>query len=399
MKQNEKKLWDQAVYDMLYLIKCSLHSTVPSQERVTEMNLDKVYTLSRRQSLEAMTYMALERLLHQQNNIENLQCKDTLAKWKEAKDKIIRKTILMDTARNQLFAYLEKEKIWHVPLKGVILSQMYPKFGMRQMADNDVLFDVLYRQEVHDWFIAQGYIAESFNQSNHDVYQKQPVYNFEMHVSLFSEKANPKLYEYYASIKERLQIVPGKNYEYQMTSEDFYLYMLSHMHKHFSNNGTGIRSLLDLYVYLEAEKNLDNAYLKAELEKMELSDFDKEMRKLAQKVFASEFDFQCLSEKEKNNFTQLFWGSTYGTIENHWRNQVKKIQSDNQKISLITKIQYIWRRIMPPREIMIKWCEIYAPFILKHSWLMPLAYVKRIFKVGIKNRKLFMREVRTVKKM
>lgn len=48
-------------------------------------------------------------------------------------EKVIRKTLLMNAAREQLFLYMEQEKIWHLPLKGAVLSSLYPQFGMRQI--------------------------------------------------------------------------------------------------------------------------------------------------------------------------------------------------------------------------------------------------------------------------
>lgn len=34
-----------------------------------------------------------------------------------------------------------------MPLKGILLKEMYPKIGMLQMADNDILYDKQYRKE------------------------------------------------------------------------------------------------------------------------------------------------------------------------------------------------------------------------------------------------------------
>lgn len=35
--------------------------------------------------------------------------------------------------------------------------RLYPKFGMREMADNDILFDATRRQQVRDIFVNRGY--------------------------------------------------------------------------------------------------------------------------------------------------------------------------------------------------------------------------------------------------
>lgn len=402
MKKRNKKdaaLWQASARDMLYLTACSIHTRVPAQERVAQMDLKKVFALSRSQSLEAMTYMALEPLLKGNDAVQNDDLEQILTKWEECKNKAIRKTLLMDNARGQLFSYLEEKKIWHLALKGVILCRMYPAFGMRQMADNDILFDASFRNDVRDWFVTHGYTVESFEESNHDEYHKEPIYNFEMHTALFCDSAYPQLSQYYLSIKNRLCPAAGKSFEYHMTDEDFYIYLLAHTYKHYSGNGVGLRSLLDLYVYHTAKANLDWRYLDGELAKIGLHDFEKEMRELSMKVFAPEFDGNSLSETEQKMLHKLLFDHTYGTIENYWRNQVKKMQPEGKTISGALKMKYLLKRVYPSKEYMEGWCQMYAPFFLKNKALIPAARIWRLVRISRENRKIIQREFNTVRKM
>ena len=53
---------------------------------------------------------------------------------------------------------------------------------------------------------------------------------------------------------------PGSLYVYDFEAEDFYIYMMAHMAKHFYKRGCGIRNLVDIYVFLEkfgGEMNAD----------------------------------------------------------------------------------------------------------------------------------------------
>lgn len=202
-KKNEKEAqqWRSAAWDMLYLAECGINMRIPEPERVDGMDLHKVYVRSCGQSLQAITYTALERLLQTGHAVRNPDSEQVLLKWEEARNKVIRKVILMNAAREQLFTYMEEQNIWHLPLKGVVLSSLYPQFGMRQMADNDILFDASYREKVRDWFLAHRYTVESFGESNHDVYHREPVYNFEMHTELFHESAYPQFYRYYLLLR------------------------------------------------------------------------------------------------------------------------------------------------------------------------------------------------------
>ena len=94
-----------------------------------------------------------------------------------------------------------------MPLKGSILKEWYPKFGMREMADNDILFDATRRQQVRNIFANRGYSIESYNKGNHDAYEKPPIYNFEMHVALFHEDCST-LQKKYENVVDRLWHMP-----------------------------------------------------------------------------------------------------------------------------------------------------------------------------------------------
>lgn len=400
-KDLEKEQWIAAVWDMLYLIQCGIHSVVPEPERVAKMDLEKVYAKSKTQSLEALVCMALESLMQSNPEVRIPDERQILPQWKEEKNKAVAKNLMMDAAREQLFAFLEEHGIWHVALKGVVLCRIYPKYGMRQMADNDILFDPSFRREVHDWFVRQQYEVESYQISNHDEYHKKPVYNFEMHTALFKESEQPQLAQYYLTIREKLVQKPGTAFEYYMTDEDFYLYLVAHEYKHHCYAGTGFRSLLDLYVCNQVY-HMDRSYLDQELNKMGLSEFEYEMRNLAQKVWDSKVMDQAfvetLSEKEQQVFKEMASGTAYGTMQRFCDNQLRTIQTDGEKISANAKLRYLMRRLFPDKDHMEKWCQQRAPYFLQHRWLLSMAPFWRIIRGGIRKRKQIKEELDGVRK-
>lgn len=397
-KKKQAKLWETAAWDMLYLVQCSINGLVPDLDRVAKMDLAKVYARSTRQSLEAMTYMVLESLMKAYPAEKITDETQVLDKWKEAKNKAIRKTILMDAARAELFAYLEEKGIWHVALKGAVLCRMYPEYGMRQMSDNDILFDPAFRQEVHDWFVERGYEVESFGKGNHDEYQKKPVYNFEMHVSLFNESLYPKFTQYYLGLKGRLVLTPGKKFEYTMSDEDFYLYILTHEYKHYSSNGIGLRFLVDLFVYHQTKKDLNWEYLHVELEKIGLLGFERIMHELSKTVFDIPKSKTELTKREKSMMESLIFSNIYGSRKNFWYHHIRKARKTGKKVSLKIKGRYIMYRLFPDRLFLELWCQKYEPYFAQHQWLMPVAPIWRIMKSGVKKRKLIKAEINDVKK-
>ena len=218
---------NQAFYDLIYLSKCAVNGTTPSKSRLDQMNMEQLYIAAKYHTLTAITAYALESAGIQED------------KFRTAKEKASRKNLFLDTERKKLFSFCENNEIWYMPLKGCILKEMYPDFSMRQMADNDILFDVKYQSEIKKYLTDNGYSIIRYGKGNHDVYEKPPVLNFEMHTALFGQAHNQEWKKYYVDIKDRLVKDSDNNYGYHFSDEDFYIYIITHEYKHYLKGGTG----------------------------------------------------------------------------------------------------------------------------------------------------------------
>ena len=263
---------------------------------------------------------------------------------------------------------MEQEKIRYAPLKGIIIKELYPSIGLRQMSDFDILFDSKYSQKVRDIMLELGFSCESFGKHNHDVYFKQPVSNFEMHTGLFSEMINVEIFYYYKDIKERLIKDEDNNFGYHFRNEDLYIYLTAHEYKHFSESGTGLRSVLDTFVFWQKYgSQLDKEYISAETEKLGISDFEQQNRLLALHLFGD----GELTEQDREMLEYVIYSGTYGTLQNSIENSVKK-NGGGKKGKRI----YIINKLFLPLNI-VK--EVY-PFYYKHKLLLPVLFFYRIGK-------------------
>ena len=62
---------------------------------------------------------------------------------------------------------------------------------------------------------------------------------------------------------------------YHFTPEDFYVYLVAHEYKHYVRGGTGLRSLLDVYVFLRRMgDSLDRDYIRRETDKLNITEFE-----------------------------------------------------------------------------------------------------------------------------
>ena len=358
--------------DLIYLLSCAVNKFTPDMERIKNLDLDNIYKIAKLNSVVATISTVLE----------NSGIKDN--RFIQEYKKAIRKNIMLDFDRKAIFDDFELNKIWYMPLKGCVLKDLYPENGMRQMADNDILFDKKMQKKVKEIMLAHNYTVKEFNKNNHDVYIKQPIYNFELHTELFSSKFDDIIYNYYKDIKNKLVKDKNNNFGYYFSDEDFYVYITVHEWKHYNARGSGIRSLLDCYVFLNNKKNsLNFEYINQQLEKLKISDFEERRRKLAIKVFSGK-DFLSLSNDEIEMLEFHILSGTYGNFENSIRKKLK----EQSKLAFIIHSIFISRKQM----------EQSVGFTSKCILLYPVGVVWRCLRIALFRRKKLKKTILEVKK-
>lgn len=376
--------------EALYLAACALHSVVPDKERVNAMNLEKLYAFCQFHALTAMICMVLE-----PTDAFAAAAPELKKKWQDAKNKAIRKNMLLDAERTRLFAWMESAGIWHMPLKGILLKELYPKIGMRQMSDNDILYDAAFQQAIKRYMTAQGYTG-SVGKNHHDTYKKPPVYNFELHTALYGRSHNPVLQAYYQNIKEKLLSDSDSAFGYHFRDEDFYIYLTSHAWKHYSSAGTGLRTLTDVYVYLRKKgTSLDWTYIDGELKKLGIADFERGCRTLAEKLLSKPVYFHVASLcEEEETMLAFFSGSgTYGTLQNRVEKELRELASKGKAITTMDKLRYLRSRLFPN----LAWFNANVPFCYQHKWSIPFFYIYRCARVVLLHGNRLKNELHTVK--
>ncbi len=377
---------------IIYLIGCALHDTMPEAAVIDDIDLEDLFRLASAHTLTAITCMALEK-----GHAFDSASEDTAKKWKEAKDKAIRKIMLMDAECKKITDYMKSEHIRYMPLKGMVLKDIYPKYGMRQMADYDILCDnnPSVQAKLSAFMAELEYEGKGSGIGVHDAYYKPPVYNFELHRALFGESHGAVLNEYYKNISEKM--ISDDGIQYRFSDEDFYIYMTAHAYKHFSVSGTGLRTLVDFYVYnLKKGGAMNREYLQSELESLGIADYERGSCLLADKLFAvPNPDFCDTLTEDETALLEYYLGSgTYGTVSNLVSKKMTEIQGDGKPISGRTRLKYILSRLFPGRQ----WCKENYPLFYKYPVFLPALWIYRIFRGLVKRRKHIAGEIKAVKR-
>lgn len=294
----------------------------------------------------------------------------------------ILKSAYQDAEQEQLSQMLEANGIKHLFLKGSLMKRLYPSLDMRSMADLDILVDPKKIKDLIPLMKNIGYHVEKLG-GNHDVYQKPPFMNVEIHRHMIDESLS--LSKYYHNIWDKVKPIVNTNYAFALTNEDFFVFMVAHFAKHYLNGGTGIRSIVDVYLYLSHyQKELDWDYINAELTKLKILPFSQKMMMLA----SVWFNHEPSNENLDMIANYIINSGTYGTFSHALLlNSVNTTNIASQKQALMFK------RAFPPYRTMV---TIY-PVLRYLPFLLPLGWGLRLLKALISKRKTVRKQMKAIK--
>ena len=359
------------VHNFIKLVALYLNDKKAKNIHISSSELSFYFKFAKVHSLRAILYKA----------VKETECKidrDQLSKLEEYYLFNVRKSLLFEKDKESLYQFMNDNKIDFLPLKGLVINKYYPDPFIREYADYDILFegkDHLIKQ----FFADHGYEVKMFEKSNHDVYVKEPFYNFEMHRGLIGKREDlTQFIDYYKNYMKKAPVKTG--YEHELRLEDFYIYFTTHTYKHYIGGGCGVRTLIDYYVFLRSV-DLDFEYINEELDKLGLREFSDKFKTLSKKLF----DDEILNEEEEEMLLYIASSGTYGTTEHH----VAKV------LERKSKFRYILSRIFPPMEVY----RIRYPFLYKTKILIPLAWLLRLLQSVTIDRKKSSTELKAVRKV
>lgn len=351
--------------DLLYLIYCSLNREKIDTDRLPTMQPTEIYNLAERHSLNALISYAMEGSVSER----------AMEVWNKSRQRALRNNLLLDAEGRHICQVMDQKGIWHMRLKGSVLKELYPRMEMRQMSDQDILFDTSRRYEMREYMLARGYTPLGHNDTHHDIYHKAPVYNIELHHTLFELHCDMRLVEYYRNIKERL--IPDGNGTcgFHFRDEDFYIYMVAHAYKHYTDHGVGLRSLVDVYVFDSKKPDLDWDYIQGECAKLGMDEYEQICRSAARKLFRDNAP-ETLTAAELDMVIFCADSGTHGDEGGYIRHELKNMGASGKKVTFGQKLRYLWKRTFPSA----KWMRENDRMARKHPKLILFAWIARLFR-------------------
>lgn len=384
-KQKRKSEYENASRYIVYLLRCALNQ-IELKNFPAYCTWEVVWKLVERNHIDAF----IGRYIQEYGKVVPAEIQ---AKGKKAYSNTLYRQICFDMEREKIAGALEEQKLSYLILKGVNIAKYYPEAGMRWMSDNDILCSFIQidekggyclkgetEEEIQYWEkqtrdsiqMAMEKCGFSLKEKGacHDAYVKLPMFKFEMHHKLFLKSFDDIKSQYYRNPWKRAIPDEHRLYMYHYSKEDEYIYFVTHAYKHLSVSGSGIRTLIDMYVYIKNNRSMDWFYVSSQLRILKLEDFELLLRNTAIHAFSAQAE---MTTEEWNIVFYMIGSGTFGTSQNRILRHLETLGLDKKnsknKIWCYMK-ERVWLSEDKVKE--------YFPFFYRHRFLKIFMPVYRI---------------------
>lgn len=307
------------------------------------------------------------------------------------------RAVMMQTLKTSEFLglseYMQKAGIRALVVKGIVCRNLYPNPDYRVSGDEDVLISWEQFEVCHQVLTDYGMKVSDPAQDIQAVYEVSygrpgsPIY-IELHKSLFPPESTAygDLNRFFDGVHERsIQLsIDGKQIV-TMGYTDHLFYLICHAFKHFLHSGFGIRQVCDIVLFANAYgKEIDWIRILNQCREIHADLFTAALFRIGQKYLTFDpvlagypQDWQEIQVDEQLMLDDLLDAGIYGD------GTMSRKHSSNITLNAVSSEKQgkksgnsVLKTLFPPVQNM----EARYPYLKKHSYLLPVAWISRIWK-------------------
>lgn len=249
-------------------------------------------------------------------------------------------------------------------LKGSSIKPLYPSPEMRVMGDMDILIKEEQYPQIQKLMPQTG-LHEEY-ESNHElVWKNDDGILVELHKKLIPSY-NDDYYAYYSAPWEKAVLQEGSRYA--MTAEDEYIYIFTHMTKHYRDGGIGLRHIIDIWFYRLCHPEMDMQYIYAELDKVGLRKFHENITATTRVWFDGEPETPLSAYITE----RIIESGAYGLKEKCEMAGAARLSAQDTSTSAAQRHRLLWLIFLPYDGMKTKY-----PVLERAPVLLPLMWVVR----------------------
>lgn len=336
---------------LVHLLRSALRQEQP-QELPEGLSFGKVYVLGLQHAVANIAYYSICRLKRKPSE-------ELLREWERHCQMAMTRDINQSFAHEEIVEAFQKAGIRSVDLQGTKLKLFYPQTDYRTMSDLDFIIDPENLNKAWQLLENLGYACEDNNGVEVDAF-RAPNINIEVHSEYFPENC-----EYYSIMRPPFDTYNGSG---EIDPNEFYIYHILHIAKHYYRNGCGLRQVMDVYYLDQNGTNLDRSYIRSVMEKANAAEFSENISALAACWFGDGAYREELREME----VYLLGSGVNGTRYNRLDNTLKAMRKENPRFF---RIRYSLKRIFVGKDY------LYVRYPITKKWkiLLPFSWVYRLF--------------------
>ena len=291
--------------------------------------------------------------------------------------------VLNQTVRSAEFADLYQKLrsagLHPIVVKGQLCSRLYPLKDHRISADDDLYIPDAEFMTCHEQLLANGLTtnmpADELPTADEVSYTKKdsPLY-IELHRHLFdsSEDAHDELNHFFVDINS----VEIDGF-LAMPPHEHLLYLILHAYKHFVRSGIGLRQFCDIGLWArEYHNEIDWQRLHDQCASVHAATFAAAAFRIAREYLGIDFDLPApwdASIDMEPLLHDTLCGGVYGSND-YTRLHSSTVTLNAVKASRTGEKSSVLSTVFPKREYL----ERNYPYLKKHPYLLPVAWVQRI---------------------
>ena len=339
---------------LIHLVKAAIHDTQP-EEMPSQLSFEKVYHYGKEHEVANIAFYSIQKL-------QNKPDEKLFAEWETCCNMAVARDFNQSFAREEILAEFEKSGIRSLEVQGTVIKHLYPRPEYRTMSDIDFIIDFSNLSAARDILEGLGYMCADVDGVEVDGFRR-PNIHIEVHTEYFPTGCRYRgvMRPPFASVEET------GCYD----SNEFYIYNILHIAKHYFSMGCGIRRVLDAY-YLNAHYGqlVDREYVRSVFENAEVVEFAQNLSLLAECWFG---------EGERDAKTEgmekyIFHAGVHGNEQNEMNNHLKEHYGDG---AFLYRLKYCMKRLFAGKEVMY----VHYPFLERWKVLYPFCWIHRLMRM------------------
>lgn len=294
------------------------------------------------------------------------------------------------TAFLRLWGDMIKAGFHPLVVKGIVCRSLYPQPELRPSSDEDLYVSADEFEPCCAFLQERGMTPDKtpFSDYGEIGWRSKDGLYIELHRDLFEGDELHELHDFFSfnTLQTKEYPTPYGKSVTSLNPHDHFLYLLLHAYKHFIHSGFGIRQICDIGLWAQKyTSRIDWHKLIEQCDTVRIRKFTAAVLCIARHDLQIEFsvpeELESAPDYGQPMLKDILCGGIYGSADTDRQHSATMTLNAVKSAKNETKYS-VWQSVFPSRETM----ENKYPYVKKRPFLLPAAWIQRIFTYAVRNK-------------